>query len=672
LHGANRGLREPEIADSDLMGQPPPRRPGAPIHPYRAYRILRAGRWWLLLAAVLGLLAGVATARVLFGDTYVATAVLKLEGERPMGTEPRTNLAEVGSLSEAFLIAPVLGRAKKELGWDVPLLALRASLQVEPNVTAGTVHVSATAETAEDASALAAAVTDAFMQYHRDRREEQLRADVAGMERRLDMARQAVTEARGAYDAFRDAHGIADLSAEQQRGIESAARLRAQRDMAESDIAALEARIAQLRTEVRSAPRMEVSATQATAEARELAETEAELAAARGTLSEDHPRVQALERRMGTLRLRLHSGRAQRQGLEQLGASSRRATLEMALSESQAELQSAQQRLASLDGLATQARARVEAMSEVEGEATALLSQVRTRERVVSDLEAELARMGDLLSEPTSGFRVLTAATLPEAPEPSRRKKAAAMAMPVLFVLLTACVLLGRELWGMRVWTAAEVAYWGGGPVIGATSWPEDPHGLETLAADLDDVVPASAGEMLVVGINERAGGLAREVAEWLRDDWTDTRLLVDGGGPVVAPSAHAQGMQETGHALAAPAVATSHLVIVSDPTPPHGPDGRALPPAVDAPGAMGGRLQVRPWLGPAHGQGLRRAARLADRVLVAVPAGEATAAELLATRTRLGRSHGVAFVLLNLPTELARLADRVGPVDAFWDLRKG
>jgi uncharacterized protein involved in exopolysaccharide biosynthesis len=647
---------------------PPPGRPGLPVHPYRLYRALMAGKWWLLGAAVLGLALGVGIAKLLMGSNYEAAASLKYEGVRSPSGEGRSDPAEVGSLAEAFLIEPVLRNTRQQLNLQTPLTALRARIEVDADTRAGTVRVRTGADASEQAAELANTLGEVFMRYHRERREQQLRSEISRVERRMRPAREALGEARATYDAFRETHGIADLSNEQQRGIETAAELQAQRDVAQSDIEALKARIQQLRRDVRTTPRMEVTSSQASAEARELSETQAALSAARASLSDDHPRVQALEQRVGTLRLRLHSNEGNRRGLEQMGTSSRRSTLETSLSEAQAELESAHQRLASLQELSAQAKERVAALSDIEGEASALLSQVRIHERVLNDLEEEHAQLIDLVGEPTSGFRVLTRATPPEHPEPSRRKVLAALLSPTLLLLLAAGVLLTRELWGGRLWTPAEVAYWGGAPVVGTTGWPRDPQGLDALVADLDDFVPTSAGEMLVVGVNERTAPLAREVADWLREDWSDTRLF----GAVPSAPAPAHPPSRT---LTPPTVTTAQMVVV--PSTPHVAalprDPRPHQANVD-PGnrtEASPRLRVRPWLGPACGQGLRRAARLADRVLVTVQAGHATAAELAATRTRLGRDGGIGFVVVDLPPDLTRLADRVGPVEDFWMARR-
>ena len=72
-------------------------------------------------------------------------------------------------------------------------------------------------------------------------------------------------------------------------------------------------------------------------------------------------------------------------------------------------------------------------------------------------------------------------------------------------------------------------------------------------------------------------------------------------------------------------------------------------------------------WQGPFQGQSLRRAARLAERVVVLVESGSMTFFELNGARQRLGRDGGVAYILVGLPSEFSTLPDRVGNVAGFW-----
>ena len=72
-------------------------------------------------------------------------------------------------------------------------------------------------------------------------------------------------------------------------------------------------------------------------------------------------------------------------------------------------------------------------------------------------------------------------------------------------------------------------------------------------------------------------------------------------------------------------------------------------------------------WLGATEGPALRRAARMADRVIVLLTSGAEVFTAVAGLRTRLGRDSGVGVVLLGLTPELLKLPDRVGDVESFW-----
>lgn len=90
----------------------------------------------------------------------------------------------------------------------------------------------------------------------------------------------------------------------------------------------------------------------------------------------------------------------------------------------------------------------------------------------------------------------------------------------------------------------------------------------------------------------------------------------------------------------------------------------RSFPPAGLAPGQVTGVAIA--WNGPLSGPVLRRAARLAHRVLVVVSSG-LSVIDLTRAPRRLGRDKGIGYVLVNLGDEYVDLEDRVGPVEAFW-----
>jgi uncharacterized protein involved in exopolysaccharide biosynthesis len=90
----------------------------------------------------------------------------------------------------------------------------------------------------------------------------------------------------------------------------------------------------------------------------------------------------------------------------------------------------------------------------------------------------------------------------------------------------------------------------------------------------------------------------------------------------------------------------------------------RSQPPTRWAYGQLRGVALA--WNGPLSGPVLRRAARLAHRVMVVVSSGM-SGLDLSRVRTRLGRDDGVGFVLVNVPDAYVDLEDRVGSVEAFW-----
>lgn len=92
----------------------------------------------------------------------------------------------------------------------------------------------------------------------------------------------------------------------------------------------------------------------------------------------------------------------------------------------------------------------------------------------------------------------------------------------------------------------------------------------------------------------------------------------------------------------------------------------RSSPPAAAASSSGAPSGVALGWNGPLSGPVLRRAARLAHRVLVVVSSGM-NVLELRRVTTRLGREEGVGYVLVNLPDEYVDVEDRVGDVERFW-----
>ena len=71
-------------------------------------------------------------------------------------------------------------------------------------------------------------------------------------------------------------------------------------------------------------------------------------------------------------------------------------------------------------------------------------------------------------------------------------------------------------------------------------------------------------------------------------------------------------------------------------------------------------------WNGPLTGPVLRRAARLAHRVVVVVSSG-LSVVDLARVKSRLGREKGVGYVFVDVDETYIETHDRVGPVEEFW-----
>ncbi len=361
------------------------------------------------------------------------------------------------------------------------------------------------------------------------------------------------------------------------------------------------------------------------------------------------------------LNRRAASGTSARLEATTLGVSADHATNQVALSSALADLESARQRLTGLSDLSGRAETRVSDISDLEGQSIALLSHVRVGETLMAELREQRARLDISSREPRSGFIIVAPASAPEFPEKNKVKYLAAAGIPTAFVLFAVFVLLARELRGMRVRTAGEVAYWSRAPVVGTTTWPRERAAVEALIADLDDFAPEAGGDTLVVAGHAAATECAQQFAAYLSSDWGDTTL---GAAPFIDESVDiSMGDIESADFIsidADPAVVT--------PSPTFS-DSVALArrPQSSFPLAIQDPQRVRAWDGDPADRALRRSARLADRVLVVVNAGQATVKDLMLTQVRLGRTQGVGFIVVGMDEEMAKLPDRIGRVEDFW-----
>jgi uncharacterized protein involved in exopolysaccharide biosynthesis len=659
--GPARGVDE--APDEQERLQP---RHGSPVDFYRVAQALWSGKLWLFGAALVGLLLAVAVAKSM-PPTYVATTVLKFDGVRELPGMPNPGTLQIGSLAEAIRTDEVLGTLKERLRLPEPLALVSASVETVLDAQSGIVRIAVSDDEAAGSSRKANTLAEVFIEHLKARARSRVEGELERVRERLTHAQSDLATARTAYDAFRTQHGISDIDADLGQSITTAAQFRAQRDMAEAEISALEARVTQLRRDLRATPRMQVaSSAMQSPEAEQLARLQTELTTARSSLSPSHPRVQALERQIAALRLRINSGQASTVSTATMGASSQYGLIESSLTTALADLQAKRQELIDLQSLAGRDTDRVEQIAGLEGEATTLLARVNVNQTLVNDLENTMVRLDDALRDPPSGFSVVAPASVPTTAEPNKKEKLAAVIVPLFIVAIAALVLLFREFRGMRVCTAAELAFWGRGPVIATTVWPRDLHAVDDLIADMDDFAPNALGRTLVIGASRDQSVLAHTVASRLNDDWNDVVSVTD--FDPMSSSVAAPHVTPVGGAAAAAAAGPYPDVPLSE--------SLALVPVSARSTALARhrvpRRAVESWDGPDEGPSLRRAARLADRVAVIVSSGALSALDVAAITTRIGRVEGVGFILVDLEPAFSRLKDRIGNVAEFWSARRG
>ena len=642
-------------------------RHGSPVDGHRILRQLLAGKWWLLGALVVGALISLPLAKFGLGATYKATAMLEYEGVPAIDGMPQPAEQNIGGMLQVIFIDSVLAQVKERMGMEGRTADVGLLIQAHAD-EAGVVRIDASAAESEEAARFANTVAEVFLAHRVEIQRQAIQDTIDSLQQRMAAANAASQAAQRTYDAFRNEHGIADLSTEQEQAIEQAAELRAQRDRAEAEVAALEARLDQLQRDLRRTPRTNTtSASSASPEAEELRRLESELTQARASLADGHPRVQALQQQIAALRQRIESGQAAGTRTSTTSTNAQWAGLQSAVSTAQADLEGARQRLEGLTTQAARAQERVDQFSPIEGDASQLLAEVRVNQQLLTELQATHARLEDAQRDPAPGFRIMSPATAPDYAERSKLKYIVAAGIPLALFLLVLAFLLGRELKGLRVRTAKELAFWGRGPVIGSSTWPREVGAIDELIADMDDFIPDAMGQMLVIGATESHTDLAVQFANRLNSDWYDTTLigapLFDGDERLSLPPGDAMPGEDTIMTLQ-PRTGSSGPLMTSQGHSLSQPMGQMHHFDQGAPPMQ---MTVEAWEGPDEGPALRRAARLADRVCVLVPAGELSFFEVQKVRTRLGRTDGIGFVLVGVEVPYASLIDRVGPVDRFW-----
>jgi uncharacterized protein involved in exopolysaccharide biosynthesis len=580
-------------------------RPGHPIDVARVARALRH-RWRLIaLTFMLGIPTGVLIAMALAPREYTAQAVLVWEPPRTfVSADPQRDFR---TLVDTIKLPNVLAEVRQRMSLSLTLESLARRIDAEAARDSNILIIQGKADSAEEAMRLTETLTQVFLDgraaVERARAEEQLRA----LGEEIERVHAGLLTARERYDRFRQENGIADLTLDRQAAIEEAALLRSEVYRSHVEMGSEEAKVALLRSAAhRERPKVVLSETQSRATEQKLVALRTELAARRASLSDEHPEVQGLAAAVTALE-------ATRSGApvlmdQTVGANPQWMFLQQGLIDASVGREAAQQKWQSFARLEDSARERVAQLSAMEGQASLLLAEIRLAENRLSGLKTEQREAEATVHQAAAGFRVLDAANLPLLPTRSYRRLVA-IAFPLLLSLCAALVCAGQPLRGLKLWTPAELAFWGRAPVVAASAWPASAEGLEELALDLGAPLSEASGSTLMLALAPTRAGWALELASRLNPGT---------------------------------AVSLRDSVPVRD----------------DA-------LVV--WDRSESTQALRRRVRQSARALVLVEAGAHSLFEIAAVRRFLGNEERIGFVVLGLGTEFADLPDQLGDVPGFW-----
>ena len=577
-----------------------PSRPGLPVEPRRLLWIV-ADNQKRLLKAFLIASAVALIASFFLPRSFESSAQLLYEGTPELereGAEPTP-----GAFIDAAIAPSRLREVRDKLGWNVSLEQLESNIDVTLEGKAAML-IAGRARSAERAHALVQAVLDVFLARQVTFNTEKLERLAAENEIALEYAKKRREEATAAYEVFRKKSGKPDLIQEQKQLLERASGLRSRADEASVEVASQQARIEELEKAQRELPRQIVAtATKGSPVDTPLAEARAELAAARSSLSEQHPRVQALKQRVASLQAQRKGQKSEISG-QTLASNPARAAVDQQLATARAALAGAKERESALRVLLKAAQDEAEALAPGEGEARQVLGALQVADERLDELTTRAAKLRDAALRPLTGFRVMSAPMLPEKSSRSKTHVALLVLLPVLTVLIFALAIILRSLRTLKVEAPREVAWWGNGPVLGTSVWPRDPGALDTFVDELEDYGVYGAGRTLVVPATEAERNIACSFAMRLADaPWLAAAILDVGAragadqssAPLVTPQPNPRMPRLTPPSVSAPRRLSSQATPSAPPgrrssprptiqgfVPP--PGGSASPPPVVTP----------------------------------------------------------------------------------------
>lgn len=514
-----------------------PRRPGLPVEPRRLLWIVRDHRKRLLKAFV------IASLFALLGSffvprTFESSAQLLYEGT------PELEREGANPTPDAFIDAAVspsrLREVRDRLSWDVSLEELESQIEVTLEAEAA-MRIVGQATSAERAERLTQAVLDVFLARQASFNQARLERLTAENEQGLEYAKKKRDEAVAAYEIFRKESGKPDVLEEKKQLLARADLLRTQAEAASVEVVAQQARIGELEKAQQELPRqMVASATRGSPVDSPLAQARSDLASARASLSDEHPRVQALKQRVASLQAQ-RKGQKAELGEQTMAVNPARSAVDQQLATARAALAGAKERESALLVLLKTIKAEMASLSPDEGEARQLVGAVEAADERFKQLTERAAELRDASLGPLTGFRVLSSPMLPEESHRSTQYVLMLVMLPIVTALIFALVIIVRRLRNLPVEAPRELAWWGNGPVLGTSVWPRDPGALDNFVDELEDYGMYGAGRTLVVPATEAEREIACSFAMRLADaPWLAAAILDVGERADTASSAAA------------------------------------------------------------------------------------------------------------------------------------
>ena len=517
----------PETEDNrsrDGVGEPAPLRFGQAVELHRLWLALRRSTRILMVGTLAGAVAGIVVALLFVSPVYTGQAVLRWTAP-PSSIGIRTE-EEVGTLVAAVKLPENIREIRRVLGLETTVTALAGKITAHTTPPSRLVTIEGSADSPESAVVLTNAVVDVFLRFLVMAERQRMQDRVEDLTRDRDEALRGLDTARGALDAFRNANGISDLDEETRAAVLREGSFRESAEVARVDALSARASIDALAELAGSMPETTtLSVAESLPESAMLGEAVANRTALRAVLAKDHPDIAALSAKIEALRTGVKGENGAATG-RTVGINPRREAALTAQAEALSTERGASTRERTFRELAAAEQARVHRLSSLGGEDAVALSAVNAAREYLNEVELQLASAKAKSHGNTSGMEILSAPTPPTLPASSFRKPVAIL-LTVIGFLIAAGLVVFRALRGLKTYTAAEIAFWSRLPVLGTSRWPDMPHRLEELVADLCGSWQERAGRLLVIAAkDDHASGSA--LADGLRAGATRGDVLPD------------------------------------------------------------------------------------------------------------------------------------------------